>query len=134
MNARMLVVIVVALVAGWALVRALTRTAPPPPRTVSAPRATASHAQARDDRALGGGGNVGADARRGLGGDAMTATSRGISGDLEALATALERERSPELYVFPNPAPGVKLPMTFRYRHATRFWDRPLSGMTGARR
>src|SRR4051812_40224331 len=102
MNARVLVVVALVVVVGWVLVRALTKpAAPPPTRVAASPRPTAIHAPAAADRGVGTG-SFGAAAAPARDDASEAGATRGVSADLAALAHALDTERSPELYVFPN--------------------------------
>ena len=123
MNVRVLVVVmVVAALGGWVLVRALSRPSQPPPepRIAARPESSVTRAPtAASSNHLG----VGAAADR-----ATAARRHDLGDDLTALANALDDEKRVDLYVFPNPAPGVEVPTTFNFRHLGAFWEDAIRG------
>jgi hypothetical protein len=124
MNVRVLVVVmVVAALGGWVLVRALSEPSQPAPdtRMAARPQASVSRAPAA---AAGNRLGVGADRER-----ATAATRHDLDEDLIALADALDAETRVDLYVFPDPAPGVDVPTTFKFRHLGAFWQDAIKGV-----
>jgi hypothetical protein len=122
----LIVIVVVAAVGGWLIVRAMTPA--PPPRQI-ARQAVPQHPPAvpqgkvtAQDRAL--------PASGGAGGAPSERSEHDFDHDMVALAAALNEDQMIESYVFRNPARHLTMPPTLRYRLMGRFWQGVTTGVT----